>query len=379
MHDAIVIGVGTFGAAACESLARRGADVLGLEQFTIAHNRGSHHGRTRIFRIAYYEHPDYVPLLKRAYSQWRELEAKSGLRLLHEVGMVYIGRPEDELIRGTLDSAVRHGVEHRTLSWNQVAAEFPQFNVPDDHVGLFEARAGFVLAEPSVKALADRARDKGAMLLESQQVLGWSATPKGVTVTTSAGTHQARSLIVTAGAWTSQLVSDTGAPLVVTRQVLGWVMPPHPREFEGQHGGGGFPCWAVGDGPGRLHYGFPIMEGDRGLKLALHAPGRETKPHALDKTVTPDDEATFRSVLGRYLAKAAGPTVKTCVCMYTNSPDGHFIIDRHPQHPNVVFACGFSGHGFKFAPVLGEALADLATMGRSDLPIEFLSTKRFAR
>jgi sarcosine oxidase len=376
MHDVIVLGVGTFGAAACEALARGGAKVLGLEQFSVAHNRGSHHGKSRMFRMAYYEHPDYVPLLQRAYEGWKALEARSGVRLFHEVGAPYLGRPQSELMAGSLEAARRHGLAHRVLSRADLAREFPPFHVPDDHAGFLERRAGFVLPELAIETMVDLARRSGATVLEGARVKGWTADGGSVTVHTESAAYSARALIITAGAWSGRLIADLGVPLVVTRQVLGWVQPASGEPFRNDGQGNGCPCWALGYADGSLHYGFPIMPGESALKIALHARGAETDPDRLDKTITPDDEATFRSVMG-VLPGARGPTVRTCVCMYTNSPDGHFIIDRHPRHANVWLACGFSGHGFKFAPAIGGTMADLAMRGRTDLPIEFLSLKRF--
>jgi len=380
MHDVIVIGVGTFGAAASDALARRGVSVLGLEQFTIPHNRGSHHGKSRMFRFAYYEHPNYVPLLQRAYAGWQELEQRSATRLYHDVGALYLGRREGELIAGSVEAARRHGLEHRELSAAELASEYPQFRLPRDHVGFLEAKAGFVLPELAVEVMAAQAAASGATILDRQQVLGWDASDGRVSVRTADALHEAKSLIVTAGAWTSRLIADLGVPLVVTRQVLGWVQPSRPDLFRGGDGGSsgsGFPCWAIGYEDGSLHYGFPMMESEETLKIALHARGRAVDPDRIHREVAPEEEASFRSVIDRFMPAAAGPTVKTCVCMYTNSPDSHFIIDKHPEHSNVVFGCGFSGHGFKFAPVIGEALADLAVGGATKLPIEFLSMRRF--
>jgi len=253
MFDVIVIGVGTFGAAACECLARRGVNVLGLEQFTIPHNRGSHHGKSRMFRMAYYEHPDYVPLLKRAYEGWRELEDRSGMRLFYEVGALYLGHARSELMAGSLQAARKHGLAHRELTRADLAREFPQFRVRDDHVGFFESRAGFVLPELTVETMARQAAAGGATILESQKVLGWSAEDGRVTVRTETHVHEAKRLIVTAGAWTSQMVTELGVPLEVSRQVLGWVRPPDTANFRGREGGGGFPCWALGHDDGSLH------------------------------------------------------------------------------------------------------------------------------
>lgn len=375
MFDAIVIGVGSFGAAACDQLAMRGLRVLGLEQFEIANTRASHHGKSRLFRTAYYEHSDYVPLLQRAYTLWRDLESRSCETLFHETGALYMGTTDSELIAGSLRAAQTYRLPHRELSGADLRREYPQFALPDDHIGFFESRAGFIQPERSIVAMVQLARSRGATILEGQRVLGWDADPAGVTVSTETGRHSARSLIITAGAWSSRLLESVDVQLRVTRQIMGWVRPMQPGPFLASNH---FPCWAIGYQDGSLHYGFPMMPGDESLKLALHAEGRPAHPDQLDRHITRDDEHTFRSVL-KCIPQAEGPTARACACMYTNSPDGHFIIDRHPSHPNVAFACGSSGHGFKFAPVIGEALADLVTSGASELPIDFLSLRRFQR
>ncbi len=377
MYDVIVIGVGTMGAAACDCLARRGVKVLGIDRFSPPHDRGSHHGDTRMFRMAYYEHPDYVPLLKRSRELWLDLRCYS------EVGGLYMGPENGELVAGSARAAREHSLKHEVLSHGALLNRFPQFVLPRGYSGLYEPRAGFVTTGAIARMIA-RAETNGAVISRNERVLSWSVSDGAVSVKTESTTSRTKSLIVTSGAWTSKLVGDLGIKLVVTRQVLGWVRlsqsVQNSRIFEaGGPDTPGFPCWAIDNCDGSLHYGFPLLHRNKDcfLKMAKHVHGRVADPDSLDRVVTPEDEAEFRSVIAGHMPGAEGPTSRTEVCMYTNSPDSHFIVDKHPKHPNVIVACGFSGHGFKFAPVIGEALADLAMHGKSELPIGFLGLGRF--
>ncbi len=374
MHDVIVIGVGTMGAATCLALARRGVRVLGLEQFAIPHTMGSHHGHSRMFRTSYYEHPDYVPLLKRSYDLWKDLERESGERLFHETGALYLGGQTGPLISGSLHAARAHALEHETLDRAAIESRFPQFRLPAGTVGLFEPRAGFVLPEAAIGAMARLAQQHGAEIRQNEPVRSWSAGQDGCVVRTAHSGHRAERLIFCGGAWSSRLMADLGVPLLVTRQVLGWVQPRDANPFAL----GRFPCWAVENADGSLFYGFPISSGEPGLKIARHAKGEPCDPDTLERSPRPGDEGEFLGALDVLSSAASGPVASMAICMYTNSPDLHFIIDCHPRRERVLLACGFSGHGFKFAPVIGEVLGDLAMTGRTTLPIDFLSMRRFA-
>jgi sarcosine oxidase len=374
-YDVIVVGVGAMGSSTCYHLARRGVGVLGLEQFDIPHNRGSSHGASRMIRMAYYEHPDYVPLLRRAYELWDELERVSRQKLLHVTGGLYLGPPEGGLVRGSLESARQHQLEHEMLDHAQLARRFPQFTVPGHWVGMLETMAGFLRPERVIAAYAEAALRLGADLRGQEPLSEWSAGDAGVTVRTPRGEYHAGHLVFCGGPWTSKLVMNLGIPLVVTRQVLGWVWPKTPRLFEL----GTLPVWAIDIPDGTIYYGFPMHDGTPGFKLAHHAPGAAADPDRVNREELPADEATFRPALQQYLPQADGPLLALRTCLYTNSPDQHFILGPHPREPRVTMACGFSGHGFKFASVIGEILADLATKGSTDLPARFLEPGRFAR
>lgn len=381
-YDVIVVGVGTMGASACWQLARRGARVLGLEQFDIPHAFGSASGFSRMIRLAYFEHPDYVALLRRAYDLWDQIERDSGQKVLHITGGLYLGRPDSELVGGSLGAAQKYELPHEMLDRAQLASRYAMFHLPDDFVGFFEKKAGFVIADRAVAVFADQALRHGAELRGREAVTGWRATSAGVQVQTQHASYEAKHAIFCGGAWSDRLVRDLGVKLIVTRQVLGWVWPRRPELFAL----GRFPVFAIdpalrGEFVG-VYYGFPMMPditGGPGFKIALHYPGAPTDPDSVERGALDGDVETFAPALRQYLPDADGPLLSLRTCLYTNSPDSHFIIDRHPAHANVTLACGFSGHGFKFASAIGEALADLAMHGRTELPIGFLSLKRFAR
>ncbi len=372
--DAIVLGVGTMGAATCWRLAERGMRVLGLERFDIPHSMGAHHGHSRMFRLAYSEHPDYVPLLRRSLMLWEGLNERSTLRPFVRTGAFYAGLPDSETVRGSLAAARMHGLAHRAMTSAEIQAEYPQFTLPNGYEGVFEPSAGYIVPEHAVAAMTTEALGRGATIHAREQALSWSSTRDGVSVTTEQGEYHASRLVVCCGAWTGRIVSELGVMLRVTRQILGWVRPKQPDRFEL----GRFPCWAIEDSDQSVFYGFPIQPSHPGLKLARHFPGPATDPESLDRNgATIADEESFRPGLRRFLPQGDGPTLAMAICMYTMSPDSHFIVDAHPAHPNVSIACGFSGHGFKFAPVVGEIMADLVEHGRTDLPAGFLGLGRF--
>ncbi|HSZ56517.1 MAG TPA: N-methyl-L-tryptophan oxidase [Tepidisphaeraceae bacterium] len=371
--DVIVVGVGAMGSATTYQLARRGVRVLGLEQFDIPHALGSSHGQSRMIRMAYFEHPDYVPLLRRAYELWHELEALSGEKLLHLTGGIYIGPEKGEVVGGSLRSAREHRLPHELIDAAELSRRYPQFRVPEDWMALHEPNAGFLLPERVVAAYANAALVAGAELHGRERVIEWRADAGGVAVRTDRAEYQAGHLVFCGGPWSSTLIGDLGVKLLVTRQVMAWVWPREPQQFAF----GRIPVWAIDHLDGTLHYGFPMMDDVPGFKIAHHAPGAATDPDQVVREVQPGDERGIRPILSTMIPAADGPLLSMKVCLYTNSPDGHFIIDHHPVHDRVTIACGFSGHGFKFASVVGEILADLAMLGSTKLPAQFLELRRF--
>lgn len=370
----IVLGAGAMGSSACAELAGRGLKVLGLDRFAIPNTRGSSHGATRAFRMAYFEHPDYVPLLKRSLDLWRSLEEHTRTPLLTTTGAVLIGLPESELIRGTLESARRHSLDVDALDTDGLRARVPQFVVPDGFVGVEERIAGLLFPEATVSALARLAVTRGAELRAHERVVRWSAGAGGVTVETEHYRLHADHLVVCAGPWSGELLGDLGLGLAVTRQAQCWFSALDPEKFEPER----FPIWGFQHKTDGLFYGFPRSGGRPGIKVARHVPGDPEDADSLDTRPRPEDSAPLRAFLESHLPRGAGELLGVEICCYTNSPDAHFVIDRHPEHDNVSFACGFSGHGFKFTPVVGEVLADLATKGSTPLPAGFLGISRFS-
>jgi len=378
----IIVGLGAMGSAAAANLARRGVRVLGIEQFALGHARGSSHGHSRMIRMCYYEHPDYVPLLRRAYELWRETEAASSAKLLHITGGVYMGPPDSLAVSGAIRAAVAHHLDHELLDRGDLAKRYPQFNVPDDHSALFEPVAGYLVPEAVIAAHLSLARAAGATLRDNERVDSYDADGARVRLYTSAGEYEADRVIFTSGAWATRVVTDLGIEVAASRQVMGWVRPEKPEMFAE----GACPVWAIdcplalADVRAGLYYGFPADAGGTpGFKIARHAVGPPINPDRADLNPVPSDEADFRPALRAFLPDADGPLIAARICMYENSPDGHFIIDRLPRHANVIIACGFSGHGFKFASVVGEVLADLAADGATRHPIGFLGLARFGR
>lgn len=367
-YDCIVLGVGGFGSAAACHLARRGARVLGIEQFTAAHELGSSHGQTRIIRRAYFEHPDYVPLVDRSLTLWRELEQATGRALYTRTGLVLAGPALGEAVKGTLYAAQQHGLDICELSRDDARARFPMLRFLDNQVVLYEPDAGYLRVEACVQAHLDAAVAARAVIHFEETAHSWTTRNGSVVVTTDRATYEATTLIVSAGAWTLEVLVDLGVSLTVRRKVQFWhpVHPghvaPHTRSpvfyFELPHG---------------AFYGFPCVDGAT-VKLAEHSGGLVVDdPSRLDRDCHAADVAPLENFVRCALPHVAGKPQRHSVCMYTMSPDGHFIVDRHPRHQNVLIAAGFSGHGFKFTSVIGQALADLALDGRTDLPIGFLS------
>ncbi len=373
-YDVIILGLGGMGSAAAFELARRGRKVLGLEQFSFVHDRGSSHGLTRVIRKAYFEHPDYVPLLRRAYERWYDLEQNQGVHLFTECGCLSIGQPQGELVAGVRRAAQTHQLPVEDLPAAQLRSRFPAFHFPEDYVGVLERDAGFLDVEGCVLAHLDAALSLGADLRSDEAVLSWEASPSGVTVRTARSEFTADRLVITAGSWVSRVLHQLGLPLRVLRKVLLWFRSKDDRLFRRDV----FPVY-MAEVPEGFYYGFPTID-PAGHKVARHDGGEQVDdPATVDRNTSPTDEADCRNFLQAHIPAATGPVSQAKVCLYTVTPDQHFIIDVHPEHPNVAIAAGFSGHGFKFASVVGEILADLAEKGRSELPISMFQMKRFGK
>jgi sarcosine oxidase len=382
--DVIVVGLGSMGAAAVHHLAARGVSVLGVDRFTPPHGRGAHAGGSRIIRLAYAEGPAYVPLLARAYRLWDELTAATGEPMLTRTGGLMLGAPAAATVAGALASARAHGLPYELLDAAQVRLRFPAFAPADHEVALFDEAAGLVRPERAISAYLRLAAAAGARLCPGVAVTGWQARADGVTVTTSDGRFDAGRLVLCPGPWAGRLLTDLGVPLRVERRVQHYW-----RGTPGVHSPPRFPVWIWEYAPGAAAYGLPAAGGtgldaggtglDAGVKVALHHGDDPADPDVGAGEPTPADIDAVRGWMRTRLpGLAAADWLGGKPCLYTLTPDEHFVLGRHPQHPAVVLGCGFSGHGFKFAPVVGEVLADLALDGATALPIDPFAPDRFA-
>jgi sarcosine oxidase len=372
--DVIVLGVGSMGSATCHFLAQRGHRVLGLEQFDIPHEFGSHTGQSRIIRMAYAEHPDYVPLLVRAYENWKALEDQTGSQVYFKTGLVYFGKPTDAMMKGVHESATKYRITLNTLSEEETTRKYPQFKLPSSYERLEEPNAGFVTPERCILLFTEQALRHGATILTKTNVSEWKRDGGGITVRTNRGDFAGKKLVITAGAWAGKMIPGLASRLRVTRQVIAWVTPRNWDAFAL----GRFPCWIADQ-----FYGFPVLPvgafgGPIGLKVARHFPGALSDPDHLDRVPSPADERELVDALHTFIPDGYAETHVMKVCMYTNTPDENFILDYLPGFDkDVAVAAGFSGHGFKFSSVVGEIMADLAMKGGTSLPIGFLNARRF--
>ena len=374
-YDAIVVGVGGMGSATTYHLAARGLDVLGLERYDVPHDMGSSHGVTRIIRKAQYEDPAYVPLVRRAYDLWRDLEERTGRDLLHVTGGIDAGPPDSTVFDGSLRSCEAHDIEHEVLSATKVNERFPGYDLPDDHRAVYQPDGGFLVPEQCIVAHVEAAQSDGAEVRAREGVEDFTPlSDGGVRVTTRKETYEADRLVVTAGAWTPKLVPELADLAVPERQVLAWLQPTAPEEFDAEN----FPVFVHAAEDGH-YYGFPRHDVP-GFKFGKFNHLQETvDPDTMDREPRPDDEELLRAYAERCFPDGAGPTMKLATCMFTNTPDEHFILDRLPEHPQITVGAGFSGHGFKFASAVGDVLADLAVDGRTDHGVDLFRLNRFER
>jgi sarcosine oxidase len=371
--DVVVCGLGIAGSAALLELARRGRRVAGIEQFMPGHDRGSSHGESRVIRLGYFEHPSYVPLVRRAHAKWREIGEAAGERLLHVTGVLEIGRPDSTLVRGTLASIKAHALPHEVLAAGDLMQRFPAFRVPADFVAVLQPDGGYLAAEPSIHALLSLARGAGAEIRSGETIRAIEPRAGAVKITTDRATIEAGAAIVSVGPWLKALLPDLPVPIRVTRQVMAWfepldsalVAPPRLPVFliESRHG---------------IHYGFPLR--GRSIKVAKHHHADQgVDPQTCERTVTADDERLIRAAIADHVPAANGALIEAKTCLYTVTPDGDFIVDRLPGAPQIVIASPCSGHGFKFAPAIGEIVADLATEGATRHDISRFALARFGK
>jgi sarcosine oxidase len=371
-YDVIVVGIGGMGSAACDHLARRGKRVLGLERFDVPHAMGSSHGVNRIIRLAYYEDPSYVPLLRRSYELWRGLELGFGEQLLHITGSIDASAADGEVFQGSLRSCQLHDIPHEILTGAQLATRFPGYRLPPDHAALLQPDGGFVLSERAIVAHVERAIASGATIHAREPVLDWQAIPGGIRVNTAKGTYEAEQVIFSAGGWVGKLIPEISELAVAERQVLAWFQPSEPDLFQPSS----FPVFNLTVDEGR-YYGFPVY-GIPGFKVGrYHHLEESIEPDAWEREPNEADEAILREFTARYFPAANGPVMTMKSCIFTNTPDEHFIVDRLGSASQVIVASPCSGHGFKFCPVIGEILADLAIDGTSRHDVSLFRLDRF--
>jgi sarcosine oxidase len=375
--DAIVVGLGAMGSAAAYHLAGRNKTVLGLEAFGPAHDRGSSHGESRIIRQAYFENPAYVPLVLRAYELWDQLQNESGKELLSITGGLAIGPERGALVSGCLRSAREYDLPHELLDAARMRSRFPQFSLAGDEIAFYEERAGILRPEECIRQHLRGATDRGATLNFEEPIVSWSASGngEGVTVRTHRQCYSARSLVLSVGPWFAELVPALSMPTFVTRHVMFWFRPTRQAsEFDR----GAFPIflWEPEEGP--FIYGFPRLSQETDPKVAIHSGQEKCLPSSIDRVIHPGDEAAIRAAVRERIPALNGEVSHAATCMYTMTPDEHFLIDQHPDYPQVVVAAGFSGHGFKFSAVVGEILCDLATARKTRFDISLFSFQRFS-
>lgn len=369
--DVIVIGGGTMGTAAGWALARRGHKVVVLERFHHIHTMGSHGGHTRIFRHAYFEGESYVPWTMQADKAWSALQERTGIDLMNRCGHLDLAAPGVDHAQRALQSARKWDIPHEHLTGDDVNERFPAWTVPSDWDACFDPDAGILIIEPALRAMITEFRAAGGEFRENEHVTGWSSSSDGVTVTTANGTYEADRLVVTAGAWTSKVLADLDLPLRVTRKPVMWFNVDDRRKFGTDH----FPTFVADNGKENF-YGLPAY-GDDSLKMGIHNDGEVIDPDTINRNVEPEDlTPNFREFIASAFDGVRPELTATSMCMYTMTPDEDFIIDRHPHYERVSFAGGFSGHGFKFTPVVGEELADLATGDGVTSRVDF-SLQRF--
>lgn len=378
----IVVGLGAVGSAALLSLASRGVSCIGIDRFDPPHDRGSSHGLSRLIRLCYYEHPDYVPLLHESYRLWQELQSRSGSRLLDITGGLYIGRPQDPFVSGSLETARQRGLAHDMLIASELRRRFPSIHVFNDEVAFYEPTTGVLYPERCIAASLHLAEASGARVLRHTRVRAWSDSGTGVIVHAGEDRIRADAVILCAGAWTSALVPELSTSLTVTRQILAWFEPKNPELLKSAV----LPSWAVSRHDGAAHYGFPLMKpdggetpGGDGFKIALHATGHRIDPETHRSLADIAEVEELRRFLTLRFPEAFDDhprLLSARACMYTNTPDHHFLIDQHPESSRVVVVSACSGHGFKMSSAIGTAAADLALHGATPMPITFLSWRK---
>jgi sarcosine oxidase len=383
-YDAIVLGLGAMGSAAVYQLAKRGKRVLGIDQFAPPHHMGSTHGDTRITRLAIGEGEEYVPLVMRSHELWREIEQATGSDLLTITGGLIMASQHSRskmhgsstFLQTTIAAAEKFGIAHELLDTQQIRQRFPQFQLVGDEQGYYEHHAGFVRPERCIEAQFTLARQHGATIQTDERALEYRPTNDGITLTTTHGSYTAEKLVISAGAWITHLLEPELARFfTIYRQVLYWFAV---KEEIASFLPGRFPIY-IWEREDSNIYGFPAIDGPAGgVKIATEQYAVSTTPEVVDRAVT--DEETrqmYATHVARFLPGLSDRAVKTIACLYTNTPDGRFVLDTHPEHPQIIIASPCSGHGFKHSAAIGEALAQMVIDGTSKIDLSSFSLSRF--
>ena len=367
--DVAVIGLGAMGSAALSFAAARGAKAIGIEAHFPAHALSSSHGDSRLIRLGYFEDPSYVPLLQRAYQNWRSLEARLRAEILTVTGVLQIGAPDSKIVSGTRASCEMHGLPHDILDKDAMKRRFPAFELEDGEVGLLDPQGGYIRPEAAIMGYLKLAAEDGAALHFGERVVAIEPDDAGVTVVSTTERYRARKVIVATGAWIAELVPQLKSHAQPIRQVVAWYQPKDGFVAEPKR----MPCFLRDEGENGSFFGFPAI-GIDGVKVGRHAHFREPiDPEAPNPPVNDIDTALLDGFAAKRLPDAASFRVRATTCRYTMLPSEDFLIDTVPGQPNVVVSSACSGHGFKFTSVIGEILADLALQGGSALPTALFS------
>ena len=371
--DCIVIGLGGMGSASLFELQKLGLHVLGLEQFSIPHEKGSSHGLSRIIRLAYFEHPSYIPLLKKSYIRWEELEDQSNEELFIKTGSIDASLPNDSIFKGSLKSCIDYQLDHEVLEGPLLKKMFPGYELPKNFKAVYQPDGGILIPEKCITTFSNIARRKGAIIKEGEKVLALEKDPYGVKVITDQSSYISKQAVLTTGAWTSELLPEFKSLLTPVRQVMGWFQPKSEENFLKEV----FPVFNLGIEEGHF-YGFPSLD-KTGIKIGKWQHRHEVaSPDNLRTEIDQKDEEVLRDCLFKCFPKANGKLLNAKACMFTNTPDENFLIHQDPKLP-LLSASGFSGHGFKFCSVIGEIVGQLVTNGKTDHNIDLFSVDRFRR
>ena len=372
MYDCIVIGLGGMGAASLFELSSKGQNVLGIEQFDIGHDKGSSHGLSRIIRLAYWEGIEYVPLVLRAHDRWIELEKTYNEKLLNITGALDIGLESSETISGSLKACREFDIPHEIFTSTELSKKFPAYLLPEEYSSVFQKDGGFLVPESCINLYVNESINNGADVKQNCKVLGWESDGNIVTVSTSDGNFKTKKLVITAGAWTGILQDEMSRFLTPERQVVSWFKPESPEYYNSDQ----FPVFNMEVPEGR-YYGFPIHHYE-GTKIGRYGHLKENiNPDSISREITDLDIATLRVPMEKYFQPTNPEPLFSQVCMFTNTPDEHFVLDYLPGNDSVFIASGFSGHGFKFASVIGELISDLMVDGGTEFDLGLFSLDRF--